>query len=144
MSEQKKRQTVNVHNTLGRPIMLHLHMTVADDGGGRPFQGRMLTPAEDPDIMPQQVQLQAGGNAGIDKEFFEKWKAQNPGGTLLKYFTAQDEDQPESAQREENDDGSRRDVDSRPEADEVPGRLPGLVEDDDRGISQDGGPSAGR
>jgi hypothetical protein len=128
MSE--KRKTVNIRNDLGRPIMLHLHQTVKDDGGGRPFQGRVLTPAEDPDLLPQQVQLQAGGNAGIDKEFFEKWKEQNQGFSLLRYFTAQDEDQPQSAQREESDDGSRRDVDSRPEADEVPGRLPGDVQSD--------------
>lgn len=92
MSEEKKRKTVNIRNTLGRPIMLHLHQTIPDDGAGRAFQGRVLTPSEDPDLMPQQIQLRAGGNAGIDKEFFEKWKEQNPGGTLLKYFTAQDED----------------------------------------------------
>jgi hypothetical protein len=130
MDNSEKRKTVNVNNALGRPIMLHLHQTISDDGGGRPFQGRMLTPGEDPDLLPVQVQLQSGHNAGIDKEFFDKWKEQNSGFSLLRYFTAEDESEPESAERKENDDGSRRDVDSRPEADEVPGRLPGAVEGD--------------
>lgn len=140
MSEHHKRKTVNIQNTLGRPIMLHLHQTVKDDGGGRSFQGRVLTPAEDPDRMPEQVQLQAGGNAGIDKQFFEKWKEQNQGFSLLRYFTAQDEDQPESAQREENDDGSRRDVDGRPEAEAVSGRSDGAERprDDADGNAQSG------
>ena len=119
MSEQKKRKTVNVRNDLGRPIMLHLHQTVADDGGGRPFEGRVLS---DPNgLMPDAVQLRVGHNPGIDKEFFAKWAEQNPG--LAPLFISQDEPEPESAQREENDDGSRRDANARQQAEAVPGRL---------------------
>lgn len=95
VSEQeapKKRKTVNVHNNAGRALMLHLHQTIPDDGGGRSFQGRSL---------PDALQLRAGHTAGIDKEFMEKWVGQNKG--LAHLVTFQDEDEPESAQREEHD-----------------------------------------
>lgn len=93
MAEDKKRSTVNVHNKSGRSLMLHLHQTIADDGGGRAFQGRVLDGV---------VTLDAGHNPRIDKEFFEKWKEQNKGSALLALFTFEDEDnEPESAERKE-------------------------------------------
>lgn len=92
MADEEKRKTVSVRSDLDRPISLHLHTTVADDGGGRPFQGRDLTTA---------TTLNPGNNPGIDKEFFEKWQEQNKGSSLAPLFTATDEDKPESAERKE-------------------------------------------
>jgi hypothetical protein len=84
----QKAKAVNILNGLGRPIALHLHETIADDGAGRPFQGRLVkTP----------VQLNAGHNAGVDNEFWSKWCEQNKGSDLLQFLTAEDET-PESAQ----------------------------------------------
>ncbi len=75
-------KTVNVNNATGRKLLLHLHETVPDDGGGRPFQGRALD---------DRVELRAGHNAGVDKEFFDKWREQNK--DLFKdTLTAEDED----------------------------------------------------
>ena len=91
MSEEK-RKTVNIRSDLDRPISLHLHETIKDDGAGRAFLGRDLTTA---------TALNPGHNAGIDKEFFEKWQDQNKGSDLLPLFIVQDEDKPESAKREE-------------------------------------------
>lgn len=81
-------KTVNVMNATGRALALHLHEIIPDDGGGRPFQGRLTNNA---------VQLQAGHNAGVDKEFWTKWCEQNKGSGLLESLTAEDET-PESAQ----------------------------------------------
>jgi len=75
-------KTVNVHNAIGRSISLHLHQTIADDGGGRPFKGRLTG---------EPVVLKAGHNAGITKEFWEKWREQNKGFDLLPLLTAEDE-----------------------------------------------------
>ena len=100
MTEQK-RKTVNVLNGAGRPLMLHLHQTIPDDGGGRPFQGRVLSsPSAD---MPDAVSLRAGHNAGIDKEFFDAWLKQNTAFAEQINITAEDEAEPEteSAKREE-------------------------------------------
>lgn len=93
MSEEK-RKTVHVRNVTGRLLMLHLHETIPDDGGGRSFQGRSL---------PNAVQLKSGANPGIDKEFFDKWREQNKGTTLKDLLFVEDEDNPESAEREEHD-----------------------------------------
>jgi hypothetical protein len=82
MTEQKK-PTVNVKNATGRSVTLHLHQTIADDGGGRPFQGRLLEGGA--------VTLKAGHNAGIDKEFWAAWREQNKGFALLPLITAEDE-----------------------------------------------------
>lgn len=94
MTEEKKRKTVHVRNVTGRSLMLHLHETIPDDGGGRPFLGRSL---------PDAVSLRGGANPGIDKEFFDKWREQNKGTTLKDLLFAEDEDNPESAKREEHD-----------------------------------------
>lgn len=101
MADEKKRATVNVRNSSGRSLMLHLHKTVPDDGGGRSFQGRVLSGS--PNGMPAVVQLKGGANSGIDKEFFETWREQNKGSGLLDLLTAEDEGEPESAKREEHD-----------------------------------------
>lgn len=82
MPEEQKRATVHIRNTAGRALMLHLHETIPDDGGGRPFQGRSL---------PDAVSLKAGANPGIDKEFFDKWREQNKGSGLKDLLTAEDE-----------------------------------------------------
>jgi hypothetical protein len=97
----EKRKTVHVRNVTGRPLMLHLHETIPDDGGGRSFQGRLLS-STDPGI-PDAVSLRGGANPGIDKEFFDKWREQNKGTTLKDLLFAEDEDEPESAKREEHD-----------------------------------------
>lgn len=92
---EEKRKTVHIRNATGRALMLHLHETIPDDGGGRPFQGRSL---------PDAVSLRAGANPGIDKEFFAKWSEQNKGSGLKDLLTAEDEDDnPESAKREEHE-----------------------------------------
>lgn len=89
----QRRKTVHVRNETGRAIALHLHETIADDGGGRPFQGRLLH---------ELVTLKSGANAGIDKEFFNKWLEQNKGmGPVLLSLITHEDEQPESAKREE-------------------------------------------
>lgn len=89
---EEKRKTVNVHSP--RALKLHIHKTVDDDGGGRPFQGRALDSA---------VTLSAGHTAGIDKEFFDAWLKQNTAFAEQLGITAEDEGNPEteSAKREE-------------------------------------------
>ena len=82
MTDQKKT-TVNIKNGTGRPLMLHLHQTIADDGGGRPFQGRLLDGGA--------MTVKSGTNAGIDKELWTKWQEQNKGSSLLEFLTAEDE-----------------------------------------------------
>src|SRR5580692_8450769 len=81
---EEKRPTVNVFNPVGRPLALHLHETIKDDGAGRPFLGR---------IIGNPVTLMAGHNAGIDKEFWTKWCEQNRGMLLKMELTAEDETQ---------------------------------------------------
>ena len=80
---EEKRKTINVRSDLDRPLMLHLHQTIADDGAGRAFFGRAIN---------EPVTLQPGHNPGIDKEFFEKWKEQNKGLGMLSLFESKDED----------------------------------------------------
>ena len=94
-AQSPRTKTVNVKNATGRAMMLHLHETILDDGGGRAFQGRLL---QSENGMPDHVELKPGHNAGIHKEFFEAWKKQNP---MFAFITAEDEDEPESAKREE-------------------------------------------
>ena len=81
MSEEK-RATVNVHSQVDRPIRLHLHQTVDDDGGGRAFLGRELG---------QDITVNPGHNPGIDKEFFAKWREQNKNFGLLSLLSCEDE-----------------------------------------------------
>lgn len=55
----------------------------------------------DPDHEP--VQLRAGANAGIDAGFFAAWVKQNEQLAKDLGIAAEDEDEPESAKREEHD-----------------------------------------
>jgi hypothetical protein len=87
----EQRKTIAVTNTLGRPIALHPHMIVKDDGAGRASFGRLLH---------EGVILQPGINT-VDEEFFQEWKKQNPGFGLLSHITTEADDKPESAKREE-------------------------------------------
>lgn len=80
--EEKKRSTVCVTSALDRPIQLHAHQVVPDDGGGRSFQGRVLGSG---------VILQSGTNPGVDKEFFDRWCEQNKGSDLLPLLKVEDE-----------------------------------------------------
>ena len=82
VATEEKRKTVNIRSTLDRPISLHLHETVKDDGAGRAFLGRDLTSV---------VTLKPGNNPGIDKEFFDKWTEQNKGSAMAPLFEATDE-----------------------------------------------------
>jgi hypothetical protein len=81
---KRRRPTVHVTNGAARPLLLHLHQVVDDDGAGRAFLGRL----------PDAVELRAGGNAGIDKQFMEHWLAQNKHFAAQMNITAVDEDDP--------------------------------------------------
>jgi len=81
----KRRPTVHVNSGAGRPLKIQLHQVVPDDGAGRAFLGRM----------PEEVELRAGGNAGVDKEFMDRWLAQNEHMARQMNITAADEDDPD-------------------------------------------------
>jgi hypothetical protein len=89
---EEKRAKVNVYNGAARSLMLHLHMVVPDDGGGRAFQGRLRS-ASSKD-MPDAVELRAGHNPGIDKAFFAMWVGQNKQLAENLGITAEDEESP--------------------------------------------------
>ncbi len=88
MADDEKRATVSVHSQINRPIMLHLHEVVADDGAGRAFLGRLR---QTPGMMPDKIELRPGNNPGVDKEFFVKWLEQNPKFNLLPLISHEDE-----------------------------------------------------
>lgn len=90
-AEPRRRPTVHVTNSTGRSITLNLHQVVADDGAGRAFLGRM----------PDSVVVNGGGNAGVDKQFFDAWYKQNQVMADQMGIAAVDEDDPdELADRE--------------------------------------------
>lgn len=88
MSDEK-RKMISVTSRLDRPITLHAHMKVEDDGAGRAFLGRERD---------NKFELQPGANM-VDKEWFDDWRKQNPGFGMMDFITVEDE--PESAERKE-------------------------------------------
>lgn len=84
------RPTVRVTNATGRSLQLHLHQVVPDDGAGRAFLGRVLSASDQ--AMPDGIQLQAGVNHGVDREFFEEWRKQNNGLALLPLISHENEE----------------------------------------------------
>jgi len=75
-------KTVSVTSQLDRPIVIHQHELIKDDGANRSFQGRRLDGA---------ITINPGVNPGIDKTAFTNWQQQNSGSALHALFTVADE-----------------------------------------------------
>lgn len=82
-SKPEKPKTVSVTSQLDRPIVIHQHELIKDDGANRSFQGRRLDGA---------ITINPGVNPGIDKAAFTNWQEQNSGSALHALFTVTDED----------------------------------------------------